>query len=316
MQQINSETIYQHLPYQDFIPFLQQAFTEDYEVPQRMHQQFGNGVADTPSTLLLMPAWQTGSYLGVKSITLSPHNSRFDLPTIQGVYLLFDAKNGLPLASYDAGAITARRTAAKSALASSFLSREDSNRLLMVGTGTLSAELIRAHATVRPIQEVVIWEHTPGKGETVIDRLHDLEFAFSVTDNLEDAVPKVDIISVATMSIDPLIQGEWLHEGQHIDTVGAYRTDMREADDEALRRSQIYIDHEGAYEETGDLHIPLEKSVIDKSDVKATLFELCRGEKTGRQSAEDITFFKSTGHALEDLSAALFVYQQLEQTES
>ena len=166
MQQINSETIYEHLPYREFIPFLQQAFTEDYEVPQRMHQQFGNGVADTPSTLLLMPAWQNGTYLGVKSITLSPHNSRFNLPTIQGVYLLFDARNGMPLASYDASAITARRTAAKSALASSYLSREDSNSLLMVGTGKLSAELIRAHATVRPIEEVIIWEPGSMKDST------------------------------------------------------------------------------------------------------------------------------------------------------
>ncbi len=312
MQQINSDTIYGHLTYKEFIPFLQRAFTEDYKVPQRMHQQFGNAVADTPSTLLLMPAWQDGTYLGVKSITLSPHNNRFDLPTIQGVYLLFDAKTGTPLATFDASAITARRTAAKSALASSFLSRKDSSTLLMVGTGTLSAELIRAHATVRPIEKVIIWEHTPGKGEQVVERLPDMNLAFSITNNLMETVPMADIISVATMSVDPLIRGEWLREGQHIDTVGAYRTDMREADDEVLRRSEIYIDHNDAFEETGDLAIPIEKGVIEKNDIKATLFELCRNEKEGRQSKEEITFFKSTGHALEDLSAALFVYQQLE----
>lgn len=316
MQQINSDTIYDHLTYKDFIPFLREAFTEDYNVPQRMHQQFGNGVADTPSTLLLMPAWQDGTYLGVKSITLSPHNSRFDLPTIQGVYLLFDAKTGTPLATFDAAAITARRTAAKSALASSFLSRKDSATLLMVGTGTLSAELIRAHATVRPIEKVIIWEHTAGKGEQVVERLPDLNLAFSITNNLMETVPMADIISVATMSVDPLIQGEWLREGQHIDTVGAYRTDMREADDKVLRRSEIYIDHNDAFEETGDLAIPIEKGVIDQSDVKATLFELCRNQQEGRQSKEEITFFKSTGHALEDLSAALFVYQQLEQSDT
>lgn len=312
MQQINSDTICGHLPYGDFISFLRKAFTGDYTVPQRLHLPYGNGVDENPSTLLLMPAWQDGAYLGVKSITLSPHNSRFDLPTIQGVYLLFNAKNGTPLASFDASAITARRTAAKSALASSYLSRKDSACLLMVGTGTLSSELIRAHASVRPIEEVIIWEHTPGKGEQVVERLPDMDCSFRVTDDLEHAVPKADIISVATLSPDPLIQGEWLQQGQHLDTVGAYRKDMREADDEVLQRSDIYIDHDGAYEETGDLYIPLEEGVIDRSDVKATLFELCRDEKTGRTSDEEITFFKSTGHALEDLSAALFVYQQLE----
>lgn len=312
MLQIDSKTIYNHLPYRDFIPFLRDAFTEDYTVPQRMHTQFGNEVADTPSTLLLMPAWQDGSYLGVKTVTVSPHNSEFDLPTIQGVYLLFDARNGSPLATFDASAITARRTAAKSAVASSFLSREDAETLLMVGTGTLSTELIQAHCAVRPIKKVIIWEHTEGKGQQVIERLPEMKQTFSVTDNLSDVVPEADIISVATLSIEPLIHGDWLEAGQHVDTVGAYRTDMREADDEVLSRATLFIDHKDAYHETGDLAIPLEKGTIEKGDIKATLFELCRGNAEGRKDEDEITFFKSTGHALEDLSAALFVYRQIE----
>lgn len=312
MRQISSKTIFNHLPYKDFIPFLREAFVQNYTVPQRMHTQFENGVADTPSTLLLMPAWQGGSYLGVKTVTISPHNSNYELPTIQGVYLLFDAQNGSPLATFDAGAITARRTAAKSAVASTFLARQDAETLLMVGTGTLSTELIQAHCTVRPIKEVIIWEHTKGKGQKVIDRLPDMKQNFSVTDNLEKVVPKADIISVATLSVDPLIRGKWLQAGQHIDTVGAYRTDMRETDNEVLNRAVLFIDHDDAYHETGDLAIPLENGVLSKDEIKATLFELCDEEKEGRKTNEEITFFKSTGHALEDLSAALFVYRQLE----
>lgn len=311
MQQIESQTIYDLLPYENFIPFLEEAFTREHTVPQRMHNQFGNGVEDTPSTLLLMPAWQDGKYLGVKIVTVSPHNSQFDLPSIQGVYQLFDAKTGSPLASFDASAITARRTAAKSAVASSFLAREDSETLLMVGTGTLSTELIQAHSTVHPIKEVIIWEHTRGKGEKVVERLPDTDQKFHITNDLSEAVPEADIISVATLSADPLIRGEWLQKGQHVDTVGAYRTDMREVDDEVLRRSRLYIDHDGAWEETGDLVIPMENGVISKNEIEATLFGLCNGDGDGRKTEDEITFFKSTGHALEDLSAVLFVYRQL-----
>lgn len=312
MHQIDSNTIFNLLPYSGFIAYLRKAFSEESTVPERLHYTFGNGLGDTPSTLLVMPAWQDGSYLGIKLATLSPYNSDIGIPTLQGTYLLFSAEKGTPLAVFDAKAITARRTAAKSAIASSFLARKDSETLLMVGTGTLSTELIQAHCSVLPIKRVVIWEHTRGKGKKVIERLPQMEQEFEVVNNLSEAVPQADIISVATMSTDPLIKGEWLQPGQHLDMVGAYRTDMREADNEALKRSSLYIDHHDAWGGTGDLSIPLEAGVITKDDAKATLFEMCRGEKEGRKDDEDITFFKSTGHALEDLSAALFVYKQLE----
>src|SRR5699024_11057576 len=180
-------------------------------------------------------------------------------------------------------------------MAASFLSRKDSEVLLMAGTGTWSAELIQAHCAVRPINEVVIWEHTPGKGQKVIERLPDMQQNFSVTDDLSDAVPQADIISVATLAVDPIINGQWLQPGQHLDGVGAYRTDMREANDEVLRRATLFVDHDDAFEETGDLLIPLEAGVINKDDLEATLFELCREEKEGRRDDEEITFFKSTG---------------------
>jgi ornithine cyclodeaminase len=311
MQQIDHTTIFNHLPYADFIPYLQEAYTRDYTVPERNFNSFGNGVSETPSTLLQMSAWEDGKYLGIKNVTLSPHNSQFNKPTLQGVYLLFEAKNGTPLATFDAGAITARRTAAKSAVASSFLSREDAKMLLMVGTGTLSTELIQAHCTVRPVEEVIIWEHTQGKGRKVIGRLPEMDQEFGVTENLSEAVPKADIISVATMAVNPIIDGRWLQPGQHVDGVGAYRTDMREMNDEVLERSTLFVDHNDAFEETGDLLIPLEEGIIEESDARATLFELCRKEKSINRDDEEITFFKSTGHALEDLSAAVFVYERL-----
>ncbi|REL38025.1 ornithine cyclodeaminase family protein [Rhodohalobacter sp. SW132] len=311
MLKVDKKTTLNHLPFKDFIPFLKKAFVGNYTVPQRMHKNFDNGIGDTASTLLLMPAWQNSTYVGIKTVTVSPYNKQFNLPSIQGLYILIDAKNGSPIALFDASGITARRTAAKSAVASSFLSRPESETLLMVGTGTLSTELIEAHCTIRPIKKVYIWEHTEGKGQLVIDQLAGMDQNFEVINDLSQAVPKADIISVATMSTDPLIYGRWLKPGQHLDMVGAYRTDMRESDNEVLKRSTLFIDHDDAWHETGDLAIPLADGVIQKEDVAATLFDLCQGKSAGRKDSNEITFFKSTGHALEDLSAAIFVYQQL-----
>src|SRR5699024_9458704 len=149
------------------------------------------------STLLIMPAWQAGEYLGIKQVTLSPYNKKLDLPTLQGIYILFDAKSGSPLAMFDASAITARRTAAKSAVAALYLAPQNAKTLLMVGTGTLSPELIRAHCEIRPIEHVIIREHTTGNGQKVADMLSDMKQSFEIVSDIESAVPKADIISVA-----------------------------------------------------------------------------------------------------------------------
>lgn len=314
MKYYNGETIFNHLNYEELIPVIQQAYKQGEaktSVAQRSFLSYGSGQGERKSTLLIMPAWQDGEYLGIKQVTLSPYNKKFDLPTLQGIYILFDAKSGSPLATFDASAITARRTAAKSAVAAKYLARRDAKTLLMVGTGTLSPELIRAHCEIRPIEHVIIREHTPGNGQKLAEQLSDMKQSFEIVSDIESAVPKADIISVATMSAEPLIMGEWLKPGQHVDLVGAYRTDMREADDETLKRSSLFIDHEDAWHETGDLVIPLETGNLSKSDSKGTLFELCGDQKPGRKDEDEITCFKSTGHAMEDLATALHLYHKL-----
>lgn len=314
MNYYNGETIFDHTTFEELIPVIQHAYERGEaktSVAERSFLSYGSGQGERKSTLLIMPAWQAGEYVGIKQVTLSPYNKKFDLPTLQGVYILFDAKTGSPLATFDASAITARRTAAKSAVAARFLARENAKTLLMVGTGTLSSQLIRAHCEIRPIEKVIIWEHTPGNGQKVVDKLSDLTQQFEIVSDLEPAVPRANIVSVATMSSEPLIQGKWLKAGQHIDLVGAYRTDMREADDETLNRSSLYIDHDDAWHETGDLVIPLESGNLSKSDSKGTLFELCGHLISGRKDAEEITCFKSTGHAMEDLATALHLYHKL-----
>jgi ornithine cyclodeaminase/alanine dehydrogenase-like protein (mu-crystallin family) len=186
--------------------------------------------------------------------------------------------------------------------------------LLMIGTGALAPQLIRVHAKVRPIREVAIWGRRPEEAEKLANALsQSLPQAIgraisvrAVTDRRQ-AVAAADIVSCATLSKTPLVEGDWLREGQHIDLVGAYTPQMRESDDRAVWRARVFVDtRAGALKEGGDIVQPLANGTIDEDDVIADLFELARGQQTGRLvgDATTITLFKSVGAALEDLAAA------------
>lgn len=315
MQFIDKETIEKHYDFKELVNRLKLAFaSSSVEVPMRHHHDFPNPPESEKSTLLLMPAWDPGKDLGVKVVTVSPNNGTYDLPSIQGIYLLLDAHKGTLKTLMDAKAITSFRTAATSALASSLLSRENSQSLLMIGTGALSPMLIKAHASVRPIKEVYVWGRNVDKAAAVCAELSGFrsmsgdKLKVQTIETIEEGVKLVDIISCATLSKTALINGDWLQSGQHLDMVGAYRPDMREADDRCLLRSRIFVDHyAGALKETGDLAIPLQNKVIARKDIQAELAELCRGDNPGRLSSDEMTFFKSVGHALEDLVAAKMI---------
>lgn len=306
---IDKETIEANYEFPEVIESLDSAFSNSsIEVPMRHHHDYPNPPEKDESTLLLMPAWEPGKDLGVKMVTVSPNNGAYHLPSIQGIYLLFDAHKGNCRALLDAKSLTAIRTAATSALASKYLSRENSESLLMVGTGALSPMLIKAHASVRPIKRVYIWGRSVEKAEAIKSQLNNEHFEIEVVTTIAEGIKKADIISCATLSKTALIEGQYLKAGQHLDMVGAYRPDMREADDECLKRSRVFVDHyAGATKETGDIKIPLDEGVITRDHLIAELFELCPGKKRGRESAEEITFFKSVGHALEDLVTATLV---------
>ncbi|MGY5353671.1 bifunctional Delta(1)-pyrroline-2-carboxylate/Delta(1)-piperideine-2-carboxylate reductase [Wenyingzhuangia sp. IMCC45467] len=280
-------------------------------VPVRHHHDFPNPKVNTDSTLLLMPAWNPSKNAGVKIVTVSPKNHQFDLPSIQGTYIYFNAINGSVKAILEAKSLTAKRTAAASALASSYLSRKDSSSLLMIGTGALSKNLIQAHASVRNIKKVYVWGRSFKKAQTICEQLKNKNFTITPVQNIEEKISEVDIISSATLSKTPLILGKYLKKGQHVDLVGAYKKDMREADDETIIKSSVYVDSfEGGLKENGDIFIPLQTGVIKESDIKADLFGLTSEQKQGRSNVDEITVFKSVGHALEDLVAANYYYKK------
>lgn len=312
MLHISKSQIENELSYERLIPALKAAFCADIIAPQRQHYEVKNSTTQKDSTLLLMPAWEAGKYLGVKIVTVSPENAKYQLPSIQGTYILMDAEKGLPLAMLDAPTLTSIRTAAASALASSYLSREDSATLLMIGTGALAPRLIEAHGSVRPIKEVYIWGRNFEKAKRIASQFAGVHFSIKAISTIEEIIKVIDIISVATLSETPLVLGKWLQAGQHLDLVGAYKPTMREADDEAILKSRIFVDsHESAGKEAGDIVIPLQNGIITKEAIQADLFELCQANKVGRKTQNEITLFKSVGHALEDLAAAKLVYESI-----
>ena len=307
---IDSQFIEHNSDFNELVLALKDAFSsKDLLSPMRHHHDFPNPEVGSDSTLLLMPAWNPDKYAGVKVVTVSPENSKLGIPSIQGVYLYLDAKTGSLKAILDAKALTVKRTAAASALASFYLSREDSSSLLMLGTGALSPNLIKAHGSVRPIKDVFVWGRNYEKAQRICHELKNERFSITPIRNLEEKISEVDIVSAATMSPTPIVFGEYLRPGQHIDLVGAYKKDMREADDAAVQKASVFVDtYEGGLKESGDIVIPLKTGVLQEGSIKADFFKLCSDKHSGRVSEEEITLFKSVGHALEDLAGANYIY--------
>jgi ornithine cyclodeaminase len=297
------------LPWDGLVKALGDMFAKGCVMPVRHHHEVEvPGEAD--ATLLLMPAWQPGAYIGVKMVSVFPGNQTRGLPAIHGSYLLSSGKTGELLAIVDGGELTARRTAAASALAARCLARPDASSLLMVGTGRLSANVIEAHASVRPIREVAVWGRDPRKAEATARELDLKGVSVSVATDLETAARKADIISCATLSSEPLIRGDWLKPGAHLDLIGAFKPTMRESDDRAVARASLFVDtRDGALKEGGDIVQPLRAGVITEASIRADLFELARGTHPGRTAPDEITLFKSVGAALEDLAGAVLAFE-------
>jgi ornithine cyclodeaminase/alanine dehydrogenase-like protein (mu-crystallin family) len=308
---IGADDVERLLTYPALVDALADAFREDIVVPVRHHHTVARPGAD--ATLLLMPAWTATdkNFIGCKLVTVFPDNAKTGRPSLYGTYLLASGETGEPLAVMDGRMLTAWRTAAASALAARHLAREDAAHLVMIGAGALARHLVRAHACVRPIETVTLWNRTHARVERLAADLQE-RFAVDIADDLETAVRHADIVSCATLSAEPLVRGAWLEPGAHVDLVGGFTPSMREADDEAVRRARVYVDtRAGAAKEAGDIVDPIRRGVIKEADIQGDLFDLCRGTAPGRKTAAEITLFKSVGTAIEDLAAAMLVWRRL-----
>lgn len=299
------------LPFPALIDALREIFLSDCVVPLRHHHEID--IPDAPAgILLLMPCWIEGDVLGVKQVCMMPGNNAHDMPSVIGTYILSDARTGAVLAILDGSEMTARRTAAASVLAADYLARPEASHLLVVGTGRVSANLIAAYQHVRPLTKITVWGRDAAKAEALTKRFSSEKITFSVATELERAVREADIVSCATLSHEPLIAGEWLSPGTHLDLVGGFTPAMREADDAAVQRSSVFVDtRAAALVEAGDILQPIARGVLSENDICADLYDLCLGHHSGRTSTEEITFFKSVGAALEDLAAAKLAVSNL-----
>ena len=309
---ITADKIDAALPWPFAIEVLRAGFVagDSVTTPQRHHHSMGTG-EDSP-TLLLMPSW-SDQYAGVKLVTVFPTNRDTDVATINGNYLLLNGTTGVPLAILDGGALTARRTAAASVLAATMLARPDSHRLVVVGSGRLAGELARGYCALFPIDDVTVWNHRAAGAEQLAATLRNEGFPATSATDLGAACATADIVTCATMSSAPVISGDSLNAGCHLDLVGAFTPAMREADDVATGRARVFVDTmAGALTEAGDILQPIQSGALRESAIEADLFSLCRGFDVHRAN-DDITLFKSVGHALEDLVSAAAVYEALAQ---
>ena len=309
MLTIDAEATRMALPFPALISAVRAMFVASCEVPRRHVHEIGppGGPAVTS---LLMPAWNA-RYFGVKIVNVAPGNADSGLPGLHASYLLHDAATGAPLALVDGDVVTARRTAAASALAASYLARQDARHLLVVGAGRVARLLPEAYRAVRPIDRVTVWARSSLQADALVAELDACGIEARAAADLPQAVAEADIVSCATLATAPVVQGGWLQPGSHLDLIGSFTPAMREADDDCFAGAAVFIDTEEALQKSGDLLGPISRGRIDAGDVRATLTGLSKGEHAGRHDGHERTVFKSVGTGLEDLAAAILAYESI-----
>ena len=310
MQIFDAQATRDALPFERLIPALREMFASGCEVPPRQVHGIepAEGAQGEPITSLIMPAWLPGRCYGVKIVNVAPGNAARGLPGLHASYLLHDARTGRPLALIDGDQITARRTAAASALAASWLAAPQAKHLLIVGAGQVARLLPEAYRVVRPIERISVWARVSERAAARAAALRAQGFDARPAADLETAAREADIVSCATLATEPVVQGRWLKAGSHLDLIGSFTPAMREADDDCFRGARLFVDTEEALAKSGDLLGPLARGVFSAADVAGTLTSLSRGEAPARRSNPERTVFKSVGTALEDLAAAMLVW--------
>ena len=270
------------------------------------HELAGAELADVflyegDNTLLNRSAWIAGLGLAVKCATVFPGNRAQNKPTINGAVNLFSGQDGMLEAILDFHLVTKWKTAGDSLLAARRLARPDSRNILIVGAGTVASNLYQAYGAAFPEAQFTVWNRSAAGAEAFQVAHPDVAIAA----DLEVAVRAADIVTCATMATTPVIRGNWLQPGQHLDLIGAYRPDMREADDEALRRGRLFVDsRETTIGHIGELRIPIADGVISPNDVVADYYE---SEDFRRKDDKEITVFKNGGGAHLDLMVSRYI---------
>jgi alanine dehydrogenase len=305
---VSAEQIRSLLRMPDLIEALRDAFRKEWIAPVRQVAQVPGGAGDR--VFLSMPAFEPDGSGVTKLVTVFPDNGARQLPTVHATIVVFSAA-GVATAVLDGTSVTQLRTAAASALASTYLSRADSTHLAIVGTGALAPYMALAHCCVRPIERVEVWGRRQPRAVATAAKIRELvgpKVEVVATRSLQQALQRSQIVSCATTSSTPVLAGEWLQPGTFVDLVGSYSRHMRESDDTVVLRSRIFVDTlAGAMAEAGDILDPLAREVIGREKIEGELADLVCGRSQGRRSSDEVIMFKSVGAAVEDLAAARLV---------
>ncbi len=265
---------------------------------------------------LVMPAYlEESRALGAKMVTVLPWNPRAHLPAVQAIVFLFDAATGSPLAVLEGTHLTRFRTGAATGAATQVLSRTDSRSLAVFGAGGQSSFQVKGVLAARKIERIKIFDLLPENEDELIEGLRTDAFCRGIelhrTGTPAQTLEGTDIVVTATTSSRPVFDGRLLKEGMHINAIGAFKPEMQEVDEETICRARIFVDSvEACLEEAGDLIIPLKRGLIQETDILAELGEVAAGRKKGRRSASEITYFKSVGNAVQDVSVAQAIYDR------
>ncbi len=309
MKVYDRENVASSLQYGILIEALRKAFSSKITAPERVQHTIKNKNG-SDATLLLMPAWKIGEHIGIKIVSVFPENTTNNMNAVHANYFLMNANDGKPVAVMDGTELTLRRTACASALAADYLVNKNVDTLLMIGTGNLAPHMIKAHCVVRNYSRILIWGRNEEKAERLALSLNIKDKEVLAKNDIKEALNVADVISCATLTQKPLIMGDWIKPGQHLDLVGAFTPDMAEADSKAIAKSKVVVDtYEGALSESGELINALKEGRIKKEHILSDLRELVLEEKNIRKDSNDITLFKSVGTALEDLAAAELVIE-------
>jgi ornithine cyclodeaminase len=302
---LDAETVHRSLPYPQLVEALYQAHRAPVRPP--IETVVLSDPAGAGNDFLALTAWAPNDVIAAKLVSVFPANlaSTPPKPSVQGVVVLFDGADGAVRLVADGAAMTLRKTAADSALGVRLLSREDARVLAVIGAGALAPHVISAHTSVRPsIRTVLVWNRTAERARAVAQSTVIPDVDVRAVDSLDRAVASADIVSCVTMATSPLVRGQLLRPGAHIDLIGGYTPTMREADDDTIRRGRVFVDTRDDMRRTGDIAQPLDSGLLLESDIRGDLYDLCSGSAPGRTSPDGITVFKNVGGAHLDLFTA------------
>lgn len=310
---VNQAEVPRLLPMKECIEVMARAFAALARSEATLPQRQIVWLSDRSGALGLMPAHMAGlGALGLKAVTFFPRNEGTELDSHQGAVLLFESGRGRLLAIIDATSVTSVRTAAVSGLATRLLAREDAGDLALVGSGVEARTHLEAMLSVRKIRRVRVASKTQARARSFAER-ESKRHGIDVTPcaSVEEAVTGADIVCTVTSSREPVLLGEWLSPGSHVNAVGSSVASTRELDTVAVLRSRLFVDRrEAALAEAGDFLIPKAAGAVTDAHIRGELGQLVTGEVAGRTAPTDVTLFKSVGLAIEDLAAAQHIYSK------